>query len=193
MGLHDAILGYQRYQVHRSYCKEPTNHHQHGHAHARYVSIMAIINVSPHLCRTTLLDTGWFDIYDLDEDSPEDADGFADTSKRINAFIQAEIDKGVAPNRIVLAGFSQGGAVALHVSLRSEHSLGGCIALSTWLPFRSQYPDVLSSAATNLPVLQVHGDEDRVVSYPWGKGSHEVLKGLLTSPAPEFITIEVCH
>lgn len=136
---------------------------------------------------------GWFDIYDLDEDSPEDADGFADTSKRINAFIQAEIDKGVAPNRIVLAGFSQGGAVALHVSLRSEHSLGGCIALSTWLPFRSQYPDVLSSAATNLPVLQVHGDEDQVVSYPWGKGSHEVLKGLLTSPAPEFITIEVCQ
>lgn len=193
MGLHDAIFGYQRYQVHRSYRKEPTNHHQYGYAHARYVSITIGFKVSPPLISYCLLGTGWFDIYDLDEDSPEDADGFADSSKRINAFIQAEIDKGIAPNRIVLAGFSQGGAVALHVSLRSEHALGGCIALSTWLPFRSQYPDVLSSAATNLPVLQVHGDEDQVVSYPWGKGSHDVMKGFLTSPAPEFITIEVCH
>lgn len=134
---------------------------------------------------------GWFDIYDLDEESPEDADGFADSKKRIDAFIQAEIDRGIEPKRIVVAGFSQGGAVALHTSLRSVHSLGGCIALSTWLPFRAQYPEVMSSTAQGLRVLQVHGDEDQVVSYHWGQTSHNVLKNILTNPAPEFITIEV--
>lgn len=134
---------------------------------------------------------GWFDIYDLDENSPEDEEGFAESSKRINAFIQAEVDKGISPQNIVVAGFSQGGAVALHTTLRSAYSLGGCIALSTWLPFRSQYPESLSPAATKLPVLQVHGDEDQVVSYSWGKGSSTVLKTFLTDPEPKFVTIEV--
>jgi lysophospholipase-2 len=133
---------------------------------------------------------GWFDIYDLDENSPEDTDGFADSTRRINHFIQSEIDKGVSPQRIVVGGFSQGGAVALHTTLRSSHSLGGCIALSTWLPFRDQYPKAMSTAASNLRVLQVHGDEDQVVSFNWGSVSFNVIKTMLSNPAPEFIKIE---
>lgn len=133
---------------------------------------------------------GWTDIRGLDPNSPEDVAGFAESGDRINNIIQAEVDKGIAPERIVVAGFSQGGALALHVALRSAHSLGGCIALSTWLPLRADYPAALSTANAALKILQVHGDEDRVVAYTSGKGSHEVLKDLISSPVPEFITIE---
>ncbi len=99
------------------------------------------------------------------------------------------MDNGIDSTRIVVAGFSQGGALALHVSLRSPHQLGGCIALSTWLPLKDDYPRVLSPSAKSLKVLQIHGDEDLVVSHAWGKGSHQVLTKIVTSP--EFITIEV--
>lgn len=91
----------------------------------------------------------------------------------------------------MIAGFSQGGALALHTSLRSQYTLGGCLALSTWLPLGSHYPDALSTANANLKILQIHGDEDRVVSHQWGEKSHEKLKTLISAPVPEFLTIEV--
>eukprot|EP01031_Cornospumella_fuschlensis_P040788 gene40788-49745_t len=106
---------------------------------------------------------GWSDILGLSPSSPEDKQGMDASAERINRIIQQEIDSGVAPNKIVVAGFSQGGALALHTALRSQHSLGGCIALSTWVPFASEYPTSLSPAAANLKILQVHGDEDQVV------------------------------
>ncbi len=83
-----------------------------------------------------------------------------------------------------------GGALALHYSLRATHGLAGCVALSTWLPLRSDYPAVLSDSSRALPILQVHGDEDMVVNYAWGVASNRILSSLITSPAPEFVTIE---
>lgn len=133
---------------------------------------------------------GWSDIYGLDMESPEDKEGFTQSAERVNHIIQQELDKGIPPNKIVVAGFSQGGALALHVALRSSHTLGGCIALSTWVPFRKEYPAALSSTAENLRVLQVHGDEDMVVSHRWGEGSHQLLKTMIKEPVPEFMTIE---
>jgi len=56
---------------------------------------------------------------------------------------------------MVLMGFSQGGALALHVALRSSYALGGVVALSTWVPLRDDYPDALSSSMSKVPVLQV--------------------------------------
>jgi len=73
----------------------------------------------------------------------------------VNTIVQQEIDKGVSPSRIVLAGFSQGGAVALHTALRSTHTLGGVVALSTWVPLRADYPAAFSSATATVPILQV--------------------------------------
>ncbi len=131
----------------------------------------------------------WSDIYGLDESDPEDADGFARSAARIDAIIQGEIEKGIDPKKIVVAGFSQGGALSLHVTLRSSHSLGGCVALSTWLPLRASYPASLSSAAASLPILQVHGDADSVVGYDWGKNSSVLLAQMLNNPSPVFITI----
>mmetsp|Transcript_26991 Transcript_26991/g.45192 ORF Transcript_26991/g.45192 Transcript_26991/m.45192 type:complete len:271 (+) Transcript_26991:121-933(+) len=137
---------------------------------------------------------GWSDIYGLGEKDPEDRKGFDESAERVNAIVQQEIDQhGVSPSRVVLAGFSQGGAVALHTALRSPHKLGGVIALSSWLPLRADYPAQLSStAASSLPVLQVHGDADMVVSYEWGKQSNAMLKNLLQAAPtpPAFHTIQ---
>ena len=72
---------------------------------------------------------GWSDITGLDAVSPEDREGFTSSANRVNDMIQREIDGGISSKNIVVAGFSQGGALALHVALRSEHQLGGCIAL----------------------------------------------------------------
>ncbi len=99
--------------------------------------------------------TGWSDIFGLGMKDPEDRNGFDRSAARINEIIQTEVDGGIPPNKIVVAGFSQGGAVALHVAMRSTHSLGGCVALSTWLPLREDYPAALSPAAATLPILQV--------------------------------------
>lgn len=98
---------------------------------------------------------GWSDIYGLDIQSPEDEKGFVDSALRIDEIVQTEVDKGISSHNIIIGGFSQGGALALHVSLRSKHTLGGCIALSTWLPLRDDYPTQLSAAAAELKILQV--------------------------------------
>lgn len=79
--------------------------------------------------------------------------------------------------------------MALHVSLRSQHSFGGCVVLSAWLPFHSEYPAALSTASKDLKILQVHGDEDMVVNYQWGKKSHQELNKLLPGSQPQFLTI----
>lgn len=102
-----------------------------------------------------MCDTGWSDIYGLSETDEEDRAGFNESADRVNAIVQAEIDKGVDPKRIVVAGFSQGGALALHTVLRSSHTLGGCVALSTWVPLRADYPAALSPAAKGVRILQV--------------------------------------
>eukprot|EP01032_Pedospumella_encystans_P030342 gene30342-34250_t len=133
---------------------------------------------------------GWSDIYGLSSSDREDRAGFDESAARVNTLLQQEIDKGVAPARIVVAGFSQGGALAFHTALRSAHTLGGIVALSTWVPLRDDYPASFSSAMSTVPILQVHGDEDRVVGHKWGKGSHELLKTLSIKPEPQFITIE---
>lgn len=98
----------------------------------------------------------WSDIYGLDDKTREDRVGFDQSKSRIDRIVQAEIDKGIEPKRVVIAGFSQGGALAFHTALRSVHPLGGCIGLSTWVPLHSDYPAAISpAAAANLKILQV--------------------------------------
>jgi predicted esterase len=98
---------------------------------------------------------GWSDIEGLDMNAPEDRKGFTLSAQRMNKLIEHEIEKGITSNKIVIGGFSQGGALALHISLRSEAPLGGCVALSTWLPFKGDYPAALSPAAAAMPIFQV--------------------------------------
>ncbi len=134
---------------------------------------------------------GWSDIFGLQKTDREDRNGFDKSSARINEIIQKELDSGVPSSKIVVAGFSQGGALALHVSMRSAHKLGGCVALSTWLPLREEYPAAASENAKTLPILQVHGDRDQVVAHQWGRSSHDLLKTIVQTPVPQFVTIQV--
>ena len=133
---------------------------------------------------------GWSNVYGLDANSPEDKEGFDLTSKRIDRIIQAEIDKGISPNRIVVGGFSQGGAASLHYCLRSPHALGACLGLSCWLPMSKEYPGALSSTASTMKVLLFHGTDDPVVSFKWGEKSYTLLNSMLPSNV-KFVPIEV--
>jgi len=106
-------------------------------------------------CINITISTGWSDIYGLSSNDREDREGFDESAARVNTLLQQEIDKGIAPGRIVVAGFSQGGALAFHTALRSAHTLGGIVALSTWVPLREDYPASFSSAMRTVPILQV--------------------------------------
>ena len=88
-------------------------------------------------------------------EADEDKKGFEESTARVNALIKVELDKGIPSNKILVGGFSQGGALALHVALRSPATLAGCVALSSWLPFRKDYPAALSPTAKSLPIFQV--------------------------------------
>lgn len=132
---------------------------------------------------------GWCDVKGLDRDADEDAEGFEYSAKRVQELIDLEIDKGIEPKNIIVGGFSQGGALAFHLTLRSEHEFAGCIALSTWVPMHREYPNVLSETAKKtLKVFQAHGDEDQVVGLQWGEKSHHMLKEVLDNE-PSFLVI----
>ncbi len=98
------------------------------------------------------------------------------SSAYVQQLIDAEVAAGVPHNKIVLAGFSQGGAVALNVGLRSPQPLAGVIALSTWLPLAADYPAALGAGAKQTPVLMCHGTADQVVRTAYGVQSKERLQ-----------------
>jgi len=132
---------------------------------------------------------GWSDIRGLSGDAPEDRRGFDASAARVRDIIQAEVDAGIPPARIILGGFSQGGAVALHTGMRLSTTLGGIMAMSTWLPFRAEYSgedSPLTAEARRIPLLMMHGDADEIVQLSWGRGSHDILRPLLDSS--EFLT-----
>lgn len=120
---------------------------------------------------------GWFDMFGLGPDDPEDAKGIGEAVARVEALVQDEIDAGVPPQRIIVGGFSQGGSIALQAALRSEVPLAGCVALSTWLSLRDEYPAALGPHAKAMPLLQCHGDADQVVATRWGDESHKLVCG----------------
>lgn len=121
---------------------------------------------------------GWFDINGLDESSPEDRAGFEEAKQRIARIVQGEVEAGVPADKIVLGGFSQGGAVTLHLALRSEVRLGGAVILSGWLPLKADYPAALTEVGKTMPYFHGHGDADGIVRHQWGQHSAEKLKEL---------------
>lgn len=136
---------------------------------------------------------GWSDIFGLHSDDPEDVEGFSGSVKRIETLVQKEIiENNIPSSRIIIGGFSQGGALALHYTLRHPTlSFGGCIAFSTWIPFHKDYPVAFSPHAASMAILQAHGTADAVVSYEWGHQSHLLLKSFISNPEPILLTIPV--
>jgi phospholipase/carboxylesterase len=122
----------------------------------------------------------WYDISDMDFDPNRRGDegGIATSIAQVEALIAREADRGVPAQRIVLAGFSQGGAITLAAGLRRQTPLAGLIALSTYLPAPARAQADLAPGASQQPVFMAHGLYDPVIPFAYGEGSAAVLKGL---------------
>lgn len=117
----------------------------------------------------------WFDLKSLDVSGAEDENGITKATNDIHDMIKTEIKSGIPSNRIMVGGFSQGGALALYVGLTFTEPLAGIMALSCWLPLHKSFPAAKKSPDT-LPIFQCHGDFDPVVTYKYGQLSSSVLK-----------------
>jgi len=119
----------------------------------------------------------WFDLRSFDFSSDEDEKGMRETSQKLNQLISHEIDSGIPSNRIVLGGFSQGGAMSLLTGLTSEVvKLGGIVVLSGWLPLSAKFKDMLSDNAKTLPIFWGHGIADPLVRLDFATRSVDFLK-----------------
>ncbi len=118
---------------------------------------------------------GWYDIVSLDRNGLQDADGIRESAALAQEFIEEQVRAGVPRQRILLAGFSQGGAVALHAGLRQEQALAGILALSTYLPLRVDLPAELTAAGRATPILQCHGLYDSVLPVSLGSESRDFM------------------
>ena len=118
----------------------------------------------------------WYDILSLDAEGRADAQGVRDSTALLEALIKREIERGIDANKIVVAGFSQGGAIAINAVLHSKLRFGGLMALSTYIAL----PGELSASAGNrdVPVFMAHGSFDPMLPLQWGKASAEQLSAL---------------
>lgn len=118
----------------------------------------------------------WYDIRSADLRQQEDAAAIRASAELIERYIQAEQASGIPARRIILAGFSQGGALALHTGLRHDHGLGGIIALSTYLPLPERLGAEATDANRAIPVFMAHGRADPVIPLAQGRASAEALR-----------------
>jgi phospholipase/carboxylesterase len=119
----------------------------------------------------------WYDIVGIDRRSPEDFDGVSASTVAIGALIRRENESGIPTSRMVIAGFSQGGAMALHVATRAQEKFAGVIALSCYLPFARQFATERGNANLSTPIYMAHGTHDPVVPFQLGEDSKRVLEG----------------
>lgn len=120
----------------------------------------------------------WFDVYGLENLDQEDEPGILDAQRAVTKLIEQEVANGVASDRIVLAGFSQGGAMSLYTGLRYDKPLAGIIALSTYLPLAKKLSAEASEANNQTPILMAHGRFDPVLPIILGKKTYELLEHL---------------
>ncbi len=120
----------------------------------------------------------WYDIIGFDRTAAEDEAGFRTTDRAIGELISKELQRGIPANRIVLAGFSQGGAVSLYTALRYPERLAGVMALSTYLPLASRLAAERTSANAGVPIFMAHGLADDLVPIGMGSESRDGLKAL---------------
>jgi len=122
----------------------------------------------------------WFDLRSLDASANEDEVGIKRAADGIHQLIEQEEKAGIPSNRIVVGGFSQGGALALYSAFTYPKPLAGVMALSCWLPLHKQFP---AAAVGNkeIPIIQCHGDCDPLVPYKWGQMTASILKKFATN------------
>lgn len=118
----------------------------------------------------------WYDIKRLDTlREAEDAKGIHDSAKNICALIEHEEQQGIESDKIILAGFSQGGAMALHVGLRYPKKLAGILALSAYLPLADSLPAERADENQNTEIMVIHGTHDPIIPVELAYASKEFL------------------
>ncbi len=117
----------------------------------------------------------WYDIKAFTPAGRADAAGLAESIARMKKYLYAEMARGIPASRVVLAGFSQGGAVALSAGLRFTERLAGIMALSAYLPFPEQIEAEKSAASSDVPLLLCHGRLDPVVPVTMGLEARDAL------------------
>jgi phospholipase/carboxylesterase len=118
----------------------------------------------------------WYDLKGLDRRAAEDLAGFRDTDARIRQLIAREGERGIPPSRMVLAGFSQGGAVSLYTVLRFPEKLAGVMALSCYLPQENRLSAERAAANDTTPIFMAHGQGDAVLPMALGAQSRDFLR-----------------
>ena len=132
--------------------------------------------VRPVTCNGGYEMRAWYDIYSLEDFEREDEAGLFDSQHRVETLITAENERGIPSDRVVLMGFSQGGAVALHAGLRHSQRLAGIGALSTYLPLRNTDAADYNQYNIDTSIFMAHGLQDPVVHYQHGKTSRDLLQ-----------------
>lgn len=117
----------------------------------------------------------WYDVRSPDLTALEDAESINASSAILHDYIDAEIARGINSNRIIVAGFSQGGAIALHAGLRYGQPLGGILALSCYLPLPETLANEANPAQKSTPILQLHGSSDPVIPVTKGETTRDLL------------------
>lgn len=158
--------------------------------------------VFPHAPRRPVTVNGgyvmraWYDILDADLARRADAAGVQESEKILHRYIDAEVASGIPSERIVVAGFSQGGAIALHGGLGYPRRLAGVLGLSCYLPLPAAIASHLAPANATTPIFMAHGTQDPTIPVQAGEQSRDALKGLgyniqwHTYPIPHSVCLE---
>jgi len=120
----------------------------------------------------------WYDITESDLSRRHDREGILRSREAVRTLLSREVERGIGSSRIVLAGFSQGGAVALDTGLRHGDRLAGILALSTYLVLEDEIAADRDPANAGTPILQVHGTHDPMVPVERGQGARDQLREL---------------
>lgn len=115
----------------------------------------------------------WYDIRAMELDSRADAAGVEESTQLLKGWVEEEISRGIDPSHIILAGFSQGGAIALNIALKLDQKVAGIIALSTYIP--SPVATGTEVANAGIPLFMGHGQFDPVVSPALGEAARQTM------------------
>ena len=133
----------------------------------------------------------WYDISSAQIDAMQDEAGIRQSQQYTLALIEREIKRGIHSENIILAGFSQGGAIALHTALRYDKPLAGIMALSTYVPLQDRVETEISEANRNTPIFMAHGKHDPIIPLQTAVSSQAFLNKLNYSI--EFKQYEMEH
>ena len=133
----------------------------------------------------------WYDILSMDLPRLEDEPGVNESETAIRALIEIEGRRGIAPDRVLLAGFSQGGAMALHTALRYPDRLAGILALSCYVPLAGAFKQQRNANNLDLPIFLAHGKQDGVIPINYGRAAADRLVSL--GYRPEWHEYNMAH